>query len=172
MKILYILLAIIILSQCCDSKSAIEPGYIAHTKHFLRIYPKRLDRALKLMPEIERLSAEYSFDPIVPVITISHESAWRPNLKNERTGARGLMQVLGVCARGYNLDEPVEQIHAGIACLSMARNACDGSLRQTLTMFQSGSCTARTETTKRRVNHRLWLIKKWSTDRKRPGSKS
>lgn len=159
--LLYILFAFLIwnFTFAVRSHEQTEPSYIAYTKNFLRNYPKRLERALALMPVVEGYSAIHAIDPIVPAVVIACESAWKTRAIGE-IGEIGLMQVHGQCARGHDLRVAEQQIAAGITCLAAARDACDGSLRQTLTMYQSGSCVARTKTTKRRINHRLWLIKK------------
>jgi hypothetical protein len=134
--------------------------HVEYLEHFLQHYPKRLARAMQYIPTVEGHSAIHAIDPIIPVVVISCESAWKTNATGA-IGERGLMQVHGACARGYDLYVPEQQIAAGIACLARARDECDGSLRQTLTMYQSGSCTARTKRTHRRINHRLAIIERW-----------
>lgn len=136
-----------------------EPRHHAYVKHFLRIYPERLERALEFMPTIEKYSAIHGFDPIVPTVMISCESAWKPGASGT-VGEQGLLQVHGVCAKGYDLKTTDGQIEAGIACLAMARDACDGTLKQSITMYMSGSCEARTQRTKIVVERRVRIIQR------------
>lgn len=136
--------------------------HIEYVRYFLAAYPARMERALALMPVVEGYSAIHEIDPLIPSVVISCESSWKSKSKNGRD--TGLMQVRkgGVCSRGFDLSVPEQQIAAGIACLASARDACDGSLRQMLTMYQSGSCTARTPTTRRRITNRIRIIERWS----------
>lgn len=145
-----------------------DAPHIAYTKHFLRNYPKRLERALGLMPVVEGYSAINAVPTIVVAVIISVESSWQANAEGELDANGkydfGLMQVRkgGVCAKGHDLSTPRGQIAAGTACLAAAYEACDGSLKQALTMYQSGSCVARTERTKQRIARRMRIIEKWS----------
>lgn len=159
---LYILFALITIPQvrACEADADEYNGHIEYVTSFLHLYPERLERALELMPTVEGYSAIHAFDPIVPVVVISCESAWHTD-RPGAIGEIGLMQVHGACAHGYDLTVPEQQIQAGIACLAKARDACDGSLRQTLTMYQSGSCKARTARTKRRIGYRMRIIEEW-----------
>jgi hypothetical protein len=134
----------------------------AFIRHFLRNYPKRMERALALLPVIDGYSALHAVNPVDVVVIIARESSFRPGTVNRGHGERGLMQVHGVCARGYDLSDPHQQIAAGVACLAKARDACNGSLHQTMSMYISGRCKPRTERTKNVVNRRIHIIQKWS----------
>lgn len=139
-----------------------EPAHIAYTKNFLRNYPERLNRALALMPVVEEHSAVNELQPIVPVVVMSLESSFRTHVIGSERQEVGLMQVHGVCARGQDLSTPEGQIQAGIECLAMARDACNGSIEQMICMYASGSCVPRTKRTKALVKRRVRLIEKWS----------
>ena len=143
-----------------ESAEAEDEPHVAYVKHFLRLYEPRLKQALTVMPLVEIHSGVYGFDPIVPTVIISCESAWKPGASGT-VGELGLMQVHGRCAKGYDLSEPDGQIEAGIACLAMSRDLCDGSLTQTITKYMSGSCKARTKHTKKVVARRVRIINKW-----------
>jgi hypothetical protein len=136
-----------------------EPRHHAYVKHFLRIYPHRLEKAMAYMPMIEKHSAIHGFDPLVPTVMISCESAWKSGASGT-IGEQGLLQVHGVCAKGHNLKTVDGQIEAGIACMAMARDACDGTLKQTITMYMSGRCEARTQRTKIVVERRVRIIQR------------
>lgn len=137
-----------------------EKPHVAYVRHFLRNYPQRLEKALEVMPLLEKYSALYDFDPIVPAVIISCESSWKPKVSGT-IGETGLMQVHGVCAKGKDLSTVDGMLEAGIECMSMARDACDGSLREMMTMYMSGSCHARTQRTRRVVTRRLHIIGRW-----------
>lgn len=142
-------------------ESADDSPHVAYIKHFLRHYPDRRANALATVPTMEAYAAQYGFPAIVPAVIIACESAWRPGVSGT-VGEVGVMQVHGRCARGYDLNTMDGQMEAGIACLAMARDACDGSLRQAMTMYMSGSCRPRTDRTRKVVARRLWIIDKWS----------
>jgi len=150
----------IVLSHACDTKADPYDSHIKYVQQFLRHYPKRLERALSYMPTIEGYSAIHAIDPLVTVVVISCESSWHTGAKGH-IGEHGLMQLHGVCTRGYDMAVPEQQIQAGIACLAASRDSCDGSLRQMLTKYQSGACIARTKRTKQRINYRMRIIEDW-----------
>lgn len=157
--IAYILFIVIVLSWTLTARSDVSASQ-RYIEHFLRLYPERKADALQLLPTVEGYSAIHAIDPIITTVVISCESSWHTN-KPGPIGEQGLMQVHGECARGYDLSVPEQQIQAGIACLAKARDSCDGSLRQMLTMYQSGSCVARTKRTKLRITRRMRIIEKW-----------
>ena len=139
-----------------------EPAHIAYTKHFLRHYPKRLERALELMPIVEGHAAINAVPVLAVVVIISAESSWKTGAFNPDKKERGLMQVHGQCAKGFDLSTPEGQIAAGTKCFATAYESCDGTLRQALTAYQSGSCKPRTTKTKQRIARRMRVINKWS----------
>lgn len=146
--------------------SLIDEPHIAYVKDFLRLYPQRRKQALRVMPLVEAYSGQYGFEPIVPAVIISCESAWKPEAFNAGRGEFGLMQTHGICARGFNLGTVDGQLESGISCLAMARDCCDGSLKQAMTMYLSGRCKARTPRTKKVVARRLRIIEKWRSVKK------
>lgn len=156
-----ILVALTLFALALPGYSVKDAPHVAYTKHFLQHYPKRLHQALELMPLVEGYSSINAVPMIAVVVIIAAESSWKIDASGT-VGEHGLMQVHGTCAKGYNLKTPEGQIAAGTACLAKAYESCDGSLKQALIMFQSGSCHARTKRTKRRIAYRLSIIKKWS----------
>jgi len=70
-----------------------------------------------------------------------------------------LMQVkpCGVCGKGYNLRTVQGQIQAGVMCLKMSRERCDGTLKQTLTKYASGKCISKSKLTHKKIKHRIRL---------------
>lgn len=142
-----------------DARQVAIP-HIEYINHFLRNYPKRRAKALEIMPTLEAISLQYGFDPIIPTVIIACESAWKQSACGE-IGEIGLMQVHGRCAKGFDLSTIDGQLESGMTCLDMSRGLCDGSLTQTMTMYMSGRCHARTERTKRVVARRVRIIEKW-----------
>jgi hypothetical protein len=134
----------------------------AYIRHFLQNYPKRMEKALALLPVIDGQSAIHAINPVAVVVTIAAESSFKQNAKNTGKGELGLMQIHGVCAKGYDLSDPHQQIAAGVSCLAKSRDACNGSLYQTISMYISGSCKPRTARTKAVVRRRVSVIEKWS----------
>jgi len=163
MKYLIILLFFIALWFVSPPGNTVERDtpHIAYIKHFLRLYDTRRERALEVVPTLEKYSSIYGFDPLIPTVVISCESAWKSSAFNPENGEFGLMQVHGLCAKGYNLATIDGQLESGIACLAMSRDACDGSLKQTITMFMSGKCKSGSERTKAVVARRVRIIEKW-----------
>ena len=133
-----------------------------YIRHFLRNYPERMAKAIELLPIIEGQSAIHAINPIITTATIAAESSFKQSAHNTGKNERGLMQVHGVCARGYDLSNVHQQIAAGVACLALARDSCDGSLRQTISKYISGHCEPRTERTRNVVSRRVRVVKKWS----------
>jgi soluble lytic murein transglycosylase-like protein len=160
MKYLIVLLIFIAGWFATEPAESMENPHIAYVEHFLRLYPKRLENARTVLPIVESTAVKHGFDPLIPAVIISCESAWKSGASGS-VGELGLMQVHGRCARKQDLSTPKGQIAAGMACLAMARDACDGSLTQTITMYMSGSCRARTERTKRVVARRVRIIERW-----------
>ena len=158
--LIFLLIVGLMVALAIPGQTAEDAPHIAYTKHFLRNYPKRLERALELMPMVEGYSAINSVPTLAVAVLISVESSWKTGAQGD-IGEHGLMQVHGQCAKGHDMSTPEGQIAAGTSCLAAAYEACDGSLKQALTMYQSGSCTPRTKRTKRRIAHRLAIIKKW-----------
>jgi len=167
MKYLIVLLFFIALWFVSPPSESMEQDtpHIAYIKHFLRLYPQRQRDALGAVPLVEKYSGIYGFDPLIPTVVISCESAWKSSAFNPENGEFGLMQVHGTCAKGFNLSTVEGQLESGIKCLAMARDACDGSLEQTMTAYMSGHCRWGTEKTKSVVMRRVRIINKWRGER-------
>jgi hypothetical protein len=162
--IIFAIIAISITVAHLNNAQHWKPPHIAYTEHFLQHYPGRLENALALMPAIEKLSSDYGIEPLVVVVTIASESSFRSNVIGFEKREIGLMQVHGICARGEDMTSAKGQLEAGIKCLAMARDACDGSTRQMLTMYASGSCKPRTKRTANLIRRRMLIIEKWSDE--------
>ena len=139
-----------------------ERNHVAYVEHFLRLYPARLATVMQHMTTIEKHCADHGISPVTAVVVASFESSFKTSATGD-IGEIGMFQVIpgSVCGRGFDLDTAGGQIAAGISCLAKARDACDGSLRQTLTMYASGSCKPRTKRTKKMITRRLRIIENW-----------
>lgn len=157
---LFIIFILVSFFQLCTAKTA-DRNHVAYVEQFLRLYPDRLSVVMEYMPVIEKHCLERGIEPVDAVVIASLESSFR-QINGDR-GERGWFQVMpnSVCATGFDLDTIEGQIASGINCIALARNACDGSLIQTLTMYASGSCTARTKTTRKKMRYRAALIERW-----------
>lgn len=117
-------------------------------------YDKRAALIHELAPGLVRQAEVRGIDPILVATSISAESAWKPDVKG-KLGEVGLMQVHGMCAVGYQLLSPAEQIRAGIDCLAAAITACEGSVEAGLVRYLTGRCTTEKASVRRRVNYRM-----------------
>ena len=120
----------------------------------------RWARAIKIVPVAVEESIKQDFDPLLVATIITGESGWRPDVISEDGhNTIGLMQVkpCGVCGKGYNLRTVQGQIQAGVMCLKMSRERCDGELNQTLTMYASGKCVSKSKRTRRLIKKRIRL---------------
>ena len=124
-----------------------------YTAEFLKIYPKRLERVrAEAIPAILKYSEIYKVDPLLVACIISFESSWRP--RDGDLKEAGYMQLMRTkWASRFNLETTDGQIHAGIARLKMAFDKC-GTVKEALTHYASGSCRARTETTREKIEFR------------------
>lgn len=153
---LCIMFAVILCFQCCGVKSNTN-AINSYVSDFLRNDPARLDKALALLPTIRDLSNENGIDPLLTVLVITWESSWYTTALGGDNEI-GLMQVIpgGVCAKGQDLSTPEGQIKAGVECLALSRDSCNGTLKQTLTMYASGKCKSKSKRTQRKIRWRVW----------------
>ena len=140
-----------------------EKTHIEYVRHFLQNYPNRMEKTLALIPAIENACNKNEVDPLLVVIIAGFESSFRSSVTGAR-GEKGMLQVMpnSVCSNGHELETAEGQIQAGVACLAMSRDVCDGSIYQMISMYASGACRPRTERTKQIVRRRIALFEKWS----------
>lgn len=122
--------------------------------------PRKWKRAIDIAPVIVRESVKQDFDPLLISVIIAKESGFKPGVvSTDGHNTIGLMQVkpCGVCGKGYNLGTIDGQIQAGVMCLKMSRENCNGTLEQTLTMYASGRCVSRSARTHRLIERRIEL---------------
>lgn len=114
---------------------------------------KRWGRAEALGNLIDEVADERHLDPFVVAVVTRHESSFyeKPNLVNEFPNSRGeigLMQVHGIALKnalrqGYDMKTSEGQLKAGSDHLVLSASLCDGSLYQTLSKYQTGSCRSK-----------------------------
>jgi soluble lytic murein transglycosylase-like protein len=161
MKQLYIIFALITFFQCCTAKTD-ESALQRYIFDFMATRTTEdINTAMSLIPTVTLESERNEIDPLLTAFIISQESSWRVSAVGG-IGEVGLMQVVpnGVCAKGHNLETPSGQIAAGTRCLAMARDSCDGSLKQMLTMYASGKCVSKSKRTQRKINWRILRYKR------------
>lgn len=125
------------------------------------VNPKKGEKAKEIIPVVMKWSAVYEVDWMLVACIISLESSWRP--RPGSLGESGYMQVMrNKWSRRFDLDTPEGQIEAGTARLAMAFYECGGDLKKALTHYASGSCKARTETTRSKIRYRVHYYRKIS----------
>lgn len=158
---LYLIFALITVFQCCGAKTS-ESTLHRYITDFMQ---PRSDAdtqfALSLIPAINKYSHENNIDPLLTAYIIAAESSFNPSAVGDDNDT-GLMQVVkgGVCARKQDLTTPEGQIKAGVECLALSRDQCNGTLKQTLTMYASGKCRSNSKRTQRKINYRLFQYQK------------
>lgn len=122
----------------CDDSSALRQ-YVQWV--FRDSSATRLRKALLYVPLVEREARNQNWDPLLIGVNITEESGWKANIVSKsRHRERGLMQVHGVAARGFDLSSPRGQIRAGVTWLSRGRIKCGNSLPSVLSYYMTGSC--------------------------------
>ena len=106
---------------------------------------RQSERAKSYAPYVVHWSDFYGLDPLLPSVVISAESGWKLNpkctLKEKWRCGKGLMQVRGVAARGFDLSQPKYQVKAGIRWLRLSIDRCNGSIIRGLMAYQTkGRC--------------------------------
>jgi hypothetical protein len=105
---------------------------------FLRLYPQRQTQALTYIPTIIAECGE-DIDPLLIAVIISMESSWKFDAEGER-GERGLLQIMPRYGRNFRLDDPLEQIRAGVDHFRRALTMCDGNLKDAINAYGCGQC--------------------------------
>ena len=117
-------------------------------------YKGRAERAkAQYVPIVVREATIQQIDPLLPGIVISHESSWIAETIGKR-GEKGLMQIMpdGFCDKGQEIDTPEGSIEAGVACLRIWLDRCEGDILGALSGYQrkTGWCTPYIPAAKRR----------------------
>jgi len=110
--------------------------YIQNFMSGVPVYRYRNARAF--IPYVVAYAEENDLDPLLLAVTISLESSWLPDVVGQM-GERGLTQVHGVAARGFDLDAADQQIAAGATWLAKCIHKCDGDVLGGLSMYQAGT---------------------------------
>ena len=109
-----------------------------YIQHFMREVPMyRYRNAREFVPHVVAYAEQHAIDPLLLAVTISLESSWMPDVVGTK-GERGLTQVHGVAARGYDLTSAEQQIEAGASWLAKCIDDC-GSILGGLSKYQAGT---------------------------------
>ena len=111
----------------------------------------RYRNAREYAPYVVASAEQYDIDPLLLAVTISVESSWMPDVVG-KLGERGLTQVHGVAARGYDLEDARQQIEAGASWLSKCIDQCDGDLLGGLSKYQAGTGCRPHKSSRKRYN--------------------
>jgi hypothetical protein len=125
----------------------------AYIRWFHRnVKQSRTEKALEALPAVLKYSEQYNVDPLLVACIISFESSWRP-----RPGGLAEIGYMQIHPRwwpkGFDRETMEGQIGAGAWRLRAAFDKCP-SVERALTHYASGSCTPRTETTKKKIRYR------------------
>lgn len=127
--------------------------YIDYFHRHTKLFKKKIRIAKKhIAPLVVKHSLQNNFDPLLISVIISCESTWQPSVVG-KLGEIGLMQVM----KGKSGIE--NEIVGGILRLRSAFNHCH-EIKKALTHYASGTCNARTERTKRKIEYRIRLYKR------------
>ncbi|SFX12695.1 Murein DD-endopeptidase MepM and murein hydrolase activator NlpD, contain LysM domain [Thermoactinomyces sp. DSM 45891] len=102
-----------------------------------------LPRVSKFEMEIESAAQKFSVDPALIRAIIQQESSWNPKAKSS-AGARGLMQLMPVNCRAFNLDpdttclDPLSNVMAGTEMISRLLTKYNGNLELALAAYNAG----------------------------------
>ena len=120
---------------------------------FKDVNKRRIGKAKEMIPTIIKYSKKYQVsDPLMIATIISMESSWNPRSKGT-IGERGLMQVHGVAARGFNLSSVDGQLEAGIKWFGICLDKCNQSVVQAYNAYGTGRCRPINSFAHRRTRH-------------------
>jgi len=89
---------------------------------------------------IHAKAQKYGVDPALVAAVVETESRFRPNARS-RVGARGLMQLMPKTGRwlgASNLNDPEQNLDAGVKYLKYLQNRFDGNLKKTIAAYNAG----------------------------------
>lgn len=106
---------------------------------------RQSERAKRYAPYVIHWSDYYGLDVLLTSVVVSAESGWKENpicrFANPRKCGKGLMQVRGVAAKGFDLSKPSQQIKSGSRWLRNRIDKCRGSIIRGLMAYQTrGRC--------------------------------
>lgn len=108
---------------------------------FRNMRPKFLNRALEYIPIVVKECREQNWDPLLVGLIIKKESSWRSGIVSKSPLAeKGLMQLHGKAAKGWDLDDPYQEIKAGVTWLTECRVICGDNLGRILSCYGTGRC--------------------------------
>lgn len=153
-------------AEASENRSTDEAA--AFLSDYLRIYPKRLKKAMALLPALEKAALAGRFDTLTMAVHVSLESSWRTDVTGAH-GEMGLTQIMpgGVCASGHDLSDPEAQLMAGALCLSKCYDLCgdylpgftDERMKRTWTCYVTGKCRANARI-ERQMAYRVTVLKR------------
>jgi soluble lytic murein transglycosylase-like protein len=132
-------------------------------KKRIPLYPKRLEAALSYIPTIVAECGD-DIDPLLIAAIASKESSWMYKAEG-LLGERGLLQIMPKYTKGYRLDDPLEQIRAGIQHFRRALEMCGGDVKDAINAYGCGECRPHREFLKRRWRYYQRIIKKYRKER-------
>lgn len=115
--------------------------------------PKFRKRALKLVPYVVHHANDKGIDPLLIAVLVSCESNWNINAIGG-VGEKGLMQVHGMAAKGFDLSTPDGQLDAGTTHFRRALDKC-GNIHDAIVAYATGSCEGNFP----KANMRIWLYR-------------
>lgn len=122
-----------------DSHTIELTNYVTYL--FRNMRPKFLKKALKYVPIVVQECKNQHWDPLLIGMIIKKESSWRSGIISKSSlKEKGLMQLHGKAARGWNLDDPYQEIQGGVTWLSECRATCGNDLKRVLSCYGTGSC--------------------------------
>ena len=94
---------------------------------------------------IHEKAAKYDVDPALVAAVIETESRFHPRARS-RVGARGLMQLMPRTGRwlgAQNLNDPNQNIDAGVKYIKYLQRRFDGNLNKTIAAYNAGEGNVR-----------------------------
>jgi len=104
---------------------------------FSNVSRKKMRAAQELIPKVIEYANRFRLDPLLVAVVMHAESSWKPTAYNPAKGERGLMQVHGLAAKGFDLETIDGQINAGVSYLKFCILSC-GSIEGGLALYQTG----------------------------------
>lgn len=105
---------------------------------FLPHHKRRRRESFAVVSLLVQTSNDYGLDPKLIAVVITCESSWKSKAIG-KTRERGLMQVHGVAAHGFDVRTVEGQIEAGVSWLASRVRKCK-TLEKALSAYQTGWC--------------------------------
>ena len=127
-------------AQQLDREARATREITRYVEDWARNIPRSRRRALRHVISVAHWSVQYSVDPLLVAVIVSLESTWNPGATG-KAGEIGLMQVHAPEAkRGFDLNDPDEQVHAGVRWLRVCIDTCGGNVVDGLNNYATGRC--------------------------------